>query len=60
MKSDDDLKKPPQEWSEAFDRQDDEGKRGPEKPAHVLNARQMEYCAHIRRMKKQENHNVVR
>lgn len=51
--------KPPQEWSEAFDRQDDEGKRGPEKPAHVLNARQMEFIAHVKRAQKREN-NVVR
>ena len=49
------TKKPPQEWSEAFDRQDDEKLRGNEKPVHVLNARQKEYCAHIKRLAKQEH-----
>lgn len=47
--------KQPDGWNEAFDRQDDEKLRGNEKPVHVLNARQKEYCAHIKRLAKQEH-----
>lgn len=36
-------------WDGAFDRLESE-QRGPEKPAHVLNARQLEFNAHIKRM----------
>lgn len=46
-------------WDEAFDRLDS-NKRGPEKPQHVLNARQLEYIAHIKRMQKSEADNVGR
>ena len=40
-------------WEQAFDRQEPES-RGPEKPAHVLNARQLEFAAHIKRMQKEK------
>ena len=41
-------------WDESFDRQEVE-QRGPEKPIHVLNSRQLEYVAHIKRMIKELN-----
>ena len=40
-------------WEQAFDRQEPES-RGQEKPVHVLNARQLEFAAHIKRMQKEK------
>lgn len=51
----DEKPKQPDGWSEAFERDEDE-KRGPEKPLHVLNARQLEYIAHMKRMKREQEH----
>lgn len=45
-------------WDDAFDRDETE-QRGPEKPAHVLNARQLEYVAHIKRMQQKEKRELV-
>jgi hypothetical protein len=36
-------------WDDAFDRQETE-QRGPEKPTYILNARQLEFNAHIKKM----------
>ena len=40
-------------WDESFDRIEGDG-RGPDKPVHVLNARQVEFNAHIKRMMAQQ------
>lgn len=45
-------------WEQAFDRQESEV-RGQEKPVHVLNARQLEFAAHIRRMQKEQQRDLV-
>jgi hypothetical protein len=43
-------------WVEAFDRIEPETNK-PEKPVHVLNARQVEYNAHIKRMMAEQKAN---
>jgi len=49
----DEKPKQPDGWNEAFDRVENEK---PEKPVEVLNARQVQYIAHLRR---NESKNVL-
>ena len=45
-------------WDDSFDRIEIDG-RGPEKPVHVLNARQLEFVAHIKRNQQKDQQRVV-